>query len=208
MCEIIYLHGFGTKDPSRCHVGNALGQAAGSIPVLKPSYHPGGDVVRTNLARSLSEFQALIERSSSTRTHLVGYSFGGLLAAVLAERHFERVGHVLLLAPAIDNFDRNYANIQPSSWSMPSGYVRELRSLTARPRIVRPTTVVHGMLDNDDGGSQPWRILEWSQQESFSNTYLVDRTDHSLEPWLSAESWINDDRARVPTLREIVQQFA
>lgn len=207
MCDIIYLHGFGVSDPSRCHVAIALESAAPSTRIHRPHYHPEGKILQTRLTRALGECQDIIERSNSSSIHLVGYSFGGLLAAILAERSINKIGHVLLLAPAIDNYDRNYAHRERRHWRMPVEYVEELKTFPSRPSIVRPTTLVHGMLDEDKGGSDPRRIEEWGKVEPFADIYFVDRTDHSLEPWLSAETWINDNGERIPTFRSLVQQL-
>ncbi len=207
MCDIIYLHGFGVSDPSRCHVAIALEAAIRSTLIHRPHYHPEGSVFETRLAHTLSECEDIIERSNSSSVHLVGYSFGGLLAAILAERPIDKIGKVLLLAPAIDNYDRNYAHSEPRHWRMPVDYVEELRRFPARPSIVRPTTLVHGMLDGDKGGSHPRRIEEWGKVESFADIYLVDRTGHSLEPWLSANNWINDNGQRIPTFRRLIEQL-
>jgi hypothetical protein len=90
---------------------------------------------------------------------------------------------------------------------MPSEYVEDLRSYPARPDVIRPTTLVHGMLDVDDGGSAPWRIQEWAALQPFHNVYILDGVDHSLQPWLSAESWTKNKGEVIPTFREIVTQL-
>ena len=48
---------------------------------------------------------------------------GGLLAAILASQQPERIANVLLLAPAIDNFTRNYEGRSPhdiGTWNVGS----------------------------------------------------------------------------------------
>jgi pimeloyl-ACP methyl ester carboxylesterase len=139
--------------------------------------------------------------------HVVGYSYGGLLAAWLAEKRPDLIANVLLLAPAIDNYARNYEGRDPESWRMPRDYVEELRSYPARPKIVRPTTLVHGLLDDDRGGSAPWRIREWAAEQPFRSVFLLPGVDHSLEPWLSASSWNNDGSGDVPSFQKIVTEL-
>ena len=134
--------------------------------------------------------------------HLVGCSRGRL-----AEKRPDLIANVLLLAPAIDNFGAATEGRHPSSWHMPGDYVDELRSYPARPNIVRPTTLVHGWLDDDTRGSAPWRIREWAAEQSFRNVFMLAGVGHSLEPWLSAATWISDETSHVPTLQQIVAEL-
>ena len=148
----------------------------------------------------------MLDRLQLANIHLVGYSFGGLLAAILASQYPDRIVNLLLLAPAIDNFIRNYAARAPHEWPMPREYVEELRSYPARPQIVRPTTLVHGMLDHDRAGSAPWRIQQWAAEQPFRHVYFLDRVDHSLAGWLPAA--VSDSQPeRSPTFIHVVQQW-
>jgi hypothetical protein len=92
---------------------------------------------------------------------------------------------------------------------MPESYVQELQSYPARPRVVRPTTVVHGRLDADEGGSAPWRIEEWGADQPFQRVLLLPGVDHSLEPWLTADDIANaePESQRIPTLNELVAEL-
>ena len=54
------------------------------------------------------------------------------LAAVFAERHPNLVASALLLAPAIDNHQRNFAATPREEWRMPPEYVSALQQLPAR----------------------------------------------------------------------------
>jgi pimeloyl-ACP methyl ester carboxylesterase len=121
---------------------------------------------------------------TSRNVRLVGYSFGGLLAALLAERYFERIAKLLLFAPAIDNIARNYSG-DPAQWQMPRDYVEELRKYPARPAIVCPTTLVYGDLDDDSGGSTPNRYRAWASEQPFAAVHELAGVDHDLEPWLT-----------------------
>jgi pimeloyl-ACP methyl ester carboxylesterase len=207
MYELLYLHGFGEANPEHCRVARALRRAAPNRCVHTPCYHPGGEKTATRIQRTLADCEEIIERSGASRVHLIGYSFGGLLSAILASRRKDLIENLLLLAPAIDNFDRNFAGRKPETWHMPPEYVEELQLYPARPEVVRPTTLVHGMLDVDNAGSAPWRIMEWATQQSFDRVYLLEGVDHSLEPWLSDERWTNDNANDVPTFRHLVEQL-
>lgn len=204
MHDILYLHGFGETHPERCPVARALRIATPGIRLQAPNYHPGGHVAATRIGESLEVFTTLAERSTSCKVHLVGYSFGGLLAALLAARRPDIVGNVLLLAPAIDNYARNYEGRDPAGWRMPRAYVEELQAYPARPDIVRPTTLIHGLLDLDSDGSAPWRVQRWEAEQSFRRVYFLDGVDHSLEPWLSAPSWTADGSDGVPDFKQVV----
>lgn len=120
---VIYLHGFGGD--SSCAVGSAVRAALPAAAVLlRPSYHPTTAAQQgllpparpppprwheTRLEPFLAELAATVAGlPGGGRAHLVGYSVGGLLAAAFAVRHPELTASLLLLAPAIDNFDRNF----------------------------------------------------------------------------------------------------
>ena len=104
------------------------------------------------------------------------------------------VASALLLAPAIDNYERNFRNVPAEDWYMPPAYVAELQGLPPRPRIdtrLVPTVVLHGRDDTDQGGSAPWRVEEWTAEEWASSSSAEQRrcavhmplgVDHSLEP--------------------------
>ena len=149
MHDVLYLHGFGDMRPERCRVAQALKMAVPEATIHTPCYHPEQRVAGTRIGRTLKDCVELIERSKSGKVYLVGYSFGGLLAALLALERQDLIENVLLLAPAIDNYERNYATRNPKNWQMPAEYVEELQLYPARPDLKRPTTVVHGMLDVD-----------------------------------------------------------
>jgi len=207
MHDVLYLHGFGHTNPRCCPVARALRAAVPGIRLHSPCYHPEGRVAATQIGRSLEAFTAIIEQSTTGKAHLVGYSFGGLLAAILAMSRPRIVAKVLLLAPAIDNFARNYDGRDPATWRMPRKYVEELRAYPARPEIVCPTTLVHGLLDVDSEGSAPWRVREWAAEQSFRSVYFLDGIDHSLEPWLSAPSSTNDGSGNIPPFQYVINDL-
>jgi pimeloyl-ACP methyl ester carboxylesterase len=208
MHDVLYLHGFGRTNPDGCPVAVALKMAVPGIKLHAPCYHPGGHIEATRIGGSLEEFTNTIVRDSTTgKVHLVGYSFGGLLGVILATRRPDIVGNVLLLAPAIDNYARNYEGRDPATWRMPRGYVEELQEYPARPDIVRPTTLVHGLLDVDSGGSAPWRVRRWQEEQSFRGVHLLDGVDHSLEPWLSAPARTSDGRRDVPAFEQLAREL-
>jgi hypothetical protein len=66
---------------------------------------------------------------------------------------------------------------------------------------------VRGCLDDDNGGSAPWRIQEWAAEQPFRNVFMLSGVGHSLEPWLSAASWKNDGSDNIPTFHQIVTEL-
>ena len=96
MSQILFLHGFGQTEPDSTPQLKALRTALPHSSVLAPTYHPGGSVEATRVSVALAGLSELLKSASRRTTHLVGYSFGGLLSALLAERHPELVDRVLL----------------------------------------------------------------------------------------------------------------
>lgn len=184
MDDIVYLHGWG-EDPHHSPVANALRVALPNGRIHLPSYHPRGQCSATRVSQVLEGLQTLLDDPATSQSvRVVGYSFGGLLAAIWSELQPAKIAKMLLLAPAIDNVARNYAG-ESDSWRMPRDYVDELRSYPPRPRIHCPTILVHGRMDNDRGGSAPERIEQWAEEQLFSAVFLLAGVDHSLEPWLT-----------------------
>jgi pimeloyl-ACP methyl ester carboxylesterase len=201
---ILYLHGFGDCQPQRCPIAASLRQVLPDSRMYTPCYHPIGRIEATRIKQFLAELQNLIDEIGPAKVHLIGYSFGGLLAAILACQRPERIGNVLLLAPAIDNYERNYEARTPEEWLMPPEFVEELLSYPTRPAIVRPTILVHGSLDRDEEGSAPWRIQRWAEEQPFRGVYILDQVDHSLATWLSDSG---NHSAALPAFRQVVQQW-
>jgi pimeloyl-ACP methyl ester carboxylesterase len=187
MRDILFLHGFFRIDPEASPLLQAIRAHLPTTTIHAPAYHPNGEVKHTRIGETLQVCHEIISRSSSKQMDVIGVSFGGLLAAIFAEAYPELVRKLLLFAPAIDNFDRNYAGKPKESWIMPQVFVDELCTYPARPAITRPTTLVHGSLDNDDGGCAFWRIERWAREQSFEKIHLLDGVDHELEPWLSQQ---------------------
>eukprot|EP00392_Amoebophrya_sp_AT5.2_P011160 g11235.t1 len=133
-----------------------------------PSYHPGGDVSRTRLVAFLEALRsdAATNTARGKYAAIFGYSVGGMLAAVFQDRYPHLVDRVVLLAPAIDNYERNFAHLAPRDYWMPAQYVEELKGLPARPTIRVPTVLIHGDAESDAGGSAPWRVREWVETQT------------------------------------------
>ncbi len=206
MHDILYLHGFGDTRPQASGIVAALRTHCQDLRIQAPCYHPAGRIDATRIGRTLEECLGLMDQLQLANIHLVGYSYGGLLAAILASQHPDRIVSLLLLAPAIDNFARNYARLPLHEWPMPREYVEELRVYPARPQIVCPTTLVHGLLDHDRAGSAPWRIQEWAAQQPFRHVYFLDGVGHSLAGWLPVPS-NHRQSERMPTFTHVVQQW-
>ncbi len=111
MHDLVYLHGFGETNPNGCPVAHALRSALPRGRLHAPCYHPGGHVAATRIGDALRAFTTIIESSTSGKAHIVGYSFGGLLAALLAERRPDIIANVLLFlhsAIGVQPFSSNY----------------------------------------------------------------------------------------------------
>ena len=126
------------------------------------------------------------------------------MAALLADGSLE---NVVLLAPAIDNFERNFEHDSPSTWYMPADYVTDLNTHPARPSI-KNATIIHGTRDNDDGGGDLRRIHRWMREltdaksSRGADAFVVLHTpdaDHTLVEWLDAAPG-----GKHPTLSEVL----
>ena len=208
-----FIHGFSQIDPETCSLLRAIRTILPEAKIHAPSYHPNQSLVLTRIDHALETCRTIINNSPTKKLNVIGFSFGGLLAALFAARYPELVNKVLLFAPAIDNFERNYADKPRDSWTMPPTFVEALQTYPARPPVTRPTTIVHGSLDNDEGGGSFWRIERWAQEQSFEEIYLLDGVDHSLEPWLSQHTRNTPTPKEQPltvwpiTLRELLMRY-
>jgi pimeloyl-ACP methyl ester carboxylesterase len=205
--DVLYLHGWGAEYPHDCPIKHELEQVLDRIGVdvklHTPTYHPNEDVTATCIETFLADLERLAEQQPAGRfAAVVGCSFGGFLTSVLQERCPHLFGKAVLLAPAIDNFTRNYKDVPEEKRRMPEGYVAELRRLPARPSIRVPTVLLHGLLDDDNGGSEPWRVQEWAADNDFAACYYPEGVDHSMEPWLSGAS---HESLGVPDLQDLLE---
>ncbi|CAL1143344.1 unnamed protein product [Cladocopium goreaui] len=180
--EVVFVHGFGGPNEDEKRFVQLLREEMEKVGarVHAPTYHPGGRVGATSLPRFMEELKALAE-SSETNVTLLGFSVGGWLVASFQERWPHLVKRVVLLAPAIDNFERNFEGKAEQDWYMPAAYVAELREMTARPAIKVPAMLVHGDCETDAGGSALWRVKEWAQAENFARCYFPEGLGHSMD---------------------------
>jgi pimeloyl-ACP methyl ester carboxylesterase len=205
MHNFLFLHGFGDSAPENSLIYTSVRSALPPETIIyAPCYHPNGNVKLTQIKSSLNNFIDIIKNSNTKKVNLIGYSFGGLLAAFLEEIVPEQIENVLLLAPAIDNIKRNYQDCDPSVWPMPVHFVNELKSFSARPKIIRPTTLIHGTLDDDAGGSAPWRIEEWAKEQPFKRVHILEGVDHALEPWLTSTT---KNAYNIGTFAEVIKSI-
>mmetsp|Transcript_2504 Transcript_2504/g.4620 ORF Transcript_2504/g.4620 Transcript_2504/m.4620 type:complete len:250 (-) Transcript_2504:129-878(-) len=206
VCDVLYLHGFGSPSwgfsAVECPIFQALDRILRETGVRlhAPNYHPGGDVKKTQVHAFLDEIEEQADGLAGKKfAAVVGCSFGGWLASILQDRRPDLFGRAILLAPAIDNYQRNYEGVARECWHMPTGFVEDVHSLPKRPTIRIPTKLLHGLMDNDAGGSAVWRIREWLDQSSHMAAYFPGGVDHSLEPWLS-----QPELTEAPSLSELL----
>jgi len=210
--DILYLHGFFTADPTSEEAYKQLEhtieqrRAAGeNIRLHAPAYHPDGDISKTQIEQLLVHLEDTAKKLPSGQfAACVGYSFGGFLAALFQSRCSSLIGRALLLAPAIDNFDRNFKHCSPDQWYMPPDYVEELSKLPARPPIKVPTVTVLGTLETDARGPAPWRIQEWAAAENFESCYIPSGIDHDMLPWLKGEEPAKDKDTWPPSFMSLI----
>lgn len=199
--DVVYLHGFGETNPGSCKVAREIRKSIPNVTLHTPCYHPQGDYRLTNLPTTIADLDQFIQSTDHKQVVLVGYSVGGFLGALLASAHPELIHVLVMLAPAIDNYERNFAEKDPSEWYMPPEYVQSLIDLPSRPPVdtsAVKTVILHGLKDTDDGGSAPWRVREYAK--SIGCVLFEPDCGHSLEPWLSAPS-SNDG---IPTLGQLI----
>ena len=174
--SVLYLHGFGNSRPEQDSIAAELGARVPELRVR--SYHPDGDWRQTRLPLFLDSLRA--EAREKPFTAIVGFSVGGFIAALFQERWPDLVERVILLAPAIDNYERNFAHVPREKWFMPSAYVSELAELPARPALKVPALLIHGRRDTDGMGSALWRVQKWAETERFEHTFFPD-AGHSMD---------------------------
>eukprot|EP00434_Breviolum_minutum_P034087 symbB.v1.2.030165.t1/scaffold3356.1/size58521/6 len=186
--DVVFVHGFGgPNDDEKRFVQLLHGELEKvGARVHAPTYHPGRDlgpislhnmnmasweggrVGATSLTRFLEELRALAEATPGKQlTALLGFSVGGFVVANFQERWPHLVKRAVLLAPAIDNFERNFEGKAEQEWYMPTSYV--------------PTMLVHGECETDDGGSALWRVQQWAETEIFTQCFFPIGLGHSMD---------------------------
>jgi 8-oxo-dGTP pyrophosphatase MutT (NUDIX family) len=123
-------------------------------------------ILRPDFSGSLEQRMAQFEKLCSGSNHLtlIGSSFGGLMAALFAARHPERVARLFLLAPAL-----NYGDYRPP-----------------RQLLTVPTTLLIG---EGDTVTPPSLVLPLARA-SFANLAIqVADDDHLLHNTFPALPW-------------------
>mmetsp|Transcript_65951 Transcript_65951/g.201975 ORF Transcript_65951/g.201975 Transcript_65951/m.201975 type:complete len:250 (-) Transcript_65951:122-871(-) len=182
--RVLYLHGFGTHEPQFCPVFLSLEHILGKrFELHSPCYHRD----KLEDTRFDSTLNTLREDAVEHRPFraVIGYSVGGWLAALFQERHPDLVGRVLLLAPAIDNYKRNWLGQEVDGGV--AAYVDELKKLPARPTIERPTWCLHGDKETDGGGSAPWRVEAWADANQKMKLDILPGVGHAWPGLVGSE---------------------
>jgi pimeloyl-ACP methyl ester carboxylesterase len=92
---VIYIHGFASSPSSGKAQFFQQKFTDLGIPIQVPDLNQG-DFTHLTLTRQIQQIESILP---PTRTVLIGSSFGGLTAALLAEKH-PQISHMILLAPA------------------------------------------------------------------------------------------------------------
>ena len=202
MVKAIYLHGRGELNPDNCHVFNRLKEifklGSQNIELTYIEYTQDLDIKKYLVSEVLEIISnKIINMSQNKKIILIGYSFGGLFASWFAEKYPKYIHRLILLAPAIDNYERNFANIKlPKDNENFNKYLDDLLSLSSRPNlskeITNKTMIIHGNKDNDQGGGNISRIISWVKQlGNIKKIYYPENINHSLMPWL----YLNENKA-------------
>jgi pimeloyl-ACP methyl ester carboxylesterase len=95
---VLFLHGQpgGARDWDR--VVAAIGPRASTLAIDRPGWHSGS--TPTDMAGNAAAALAALDASGAQRATVVGPSLGGAVAAWLAAEHPDRVGRLILAAPA------------------------------------------------------------------------------------------------------------
>eukprot|EP00977_Amphora_coffeiformis_P007188 scaffold1564_cov174-Amphora_coffeaeformis.AAC.26 len=111
--EVLYLHGFGCTVPANSRVAKYLQKKVvekdNRLRLQTPCYHPSGESAQTDYLATMRELSNSFKGENALLD--VGYSAGGYLAALWASQKPELVRGLILLAPAIDNYERNFRNV-------------------------------------------------------------------------------------------------
>src|SRR5262245_26112884 len=97
--HVFYLHGFASSAQSTKAGYLAERLEAHGVVVQRPDFN-APDFATMTLTRMLEQVAASLSRLAPGPVLLVGSSLGGTLAVLAAER-FDRVSHLVLLAPAV-----------------------------------------------------------------------------------------------------------
>lgn len=193
MHNAVYLHGRGQLNPEKCNVYKKFSNILKNKKILLTpiAYTQDLDIDNKYISDVFNIVSnKIIELSQKKKIILIGYSFGGLLASWFAEKYPNFIYKLILLAPAIDNYERNYQNIKNPKYTK---YINDLRTLNSRPILSKDvcinTLIIHGTNDNDLYGSNLSRIISWVKKlKNIKLTYYPENVDHSLMPWLYRDS--------------------
>lgn len=191
--KIIYLHGFtsGAKSNKGVFFQEKI-RAEFGIEVLLPDLNlPSFEKLR--LSAQIEHVESLL----TEKTILIGSSLGGLIAAILAEKHPNQVSHIVTLAAAFNFVSRREADLgseflahwkKSGSIEVDHYYYNEKRQLhfgildDGRPyekekfTITQPILCIHGK--NDE--SVDFKLSEkYLGSQSNVEMYLVN-DDHAL----------------------------
>ena len=195
---ILFLHGRGCN-PQRDPVLQHLQAALPHRQIVAP-YYQNNDMENLTddtlaslnllhdvlIGRDMPEFGSERAEPYDGAWDVVGYSYGGLVAGLLASENPHLVGadgqirKLVLVAPAIDQERRN-GDAEKNPYY--AGLAKAGPEALARPKLANPsaTMVVHGTWDNDKRGCDPKEIAKFVEEQGIA-TYITPKVDHSMYP--------------------------
>lgn len=187
---VLYLHGFASSPGSKKAGAIVPALRARGLTVHVPDLNEG-DFEHLTVSRAL----ALAKRHVRERTVVIGSSFGGYLASLLAAKD-DRVKALVLMAPAFDfaaRFEARYGGhavrlweeagfVEVEHYGMPGmqrlsfELLRDARTHPARPPLRVPTYILQG---RGDDVVSPAMVEEVANANAQAELDLVD-DDHGL----------------------------
>lgn len=202
MIQVVYLHGFASSAQSSKAAFFRAKLAEQGIAVVTPDFNEP-DFSTLTISRMLDQVRGAIDSLAPGPVALIGSSLGGFVAVNAALKYPERVGRLVLLAPALD-FDgnrlRDLGDRGVDEWrrtnklevfhygfgrSMPVHF--ELYEDAARydlthARVELPIQIFQGLRDES---VDPECVRRWSAVRPNVELHLLD-DDHQLHASLPA----------------------
>ena len=203
----IYLHGFASSAQSSKATYFAAKLRERGIQLLTPDFNQP-DFATLTISRMIEQVGALMNRHRGSPVTLVGSSLGGFVAVQTAVRYPDRIGRMILLAPAfdlssgppgdrtvdewkrtnrMDVFHYAYGRVMPLEYALYTD-AQMYDSLSASVRM--PVQIFQG---RQDTAVDPATVERWAAARPNVELHMLD-DDHQLGGsldyiWDHVERW-------------------
>ena len=203
----IYLHGFASSAQSSKATFFATKLRERGIELLTPDFNQP-DFATLTITRMIEQVGALMSRHRESPVILIGSSLGGFVAVQTAVKYPDRIGRMILLAPAFDLssgppgdrtvdewkrtnrmevFHHAYGRIMPLEYALYAD-ARMYDSLNASVRM--PIKIFQGRRDT---AVDPAMVERWAASRPNVELQMLD-DDHQLGGsldyiWRHVEAW-------------------